>query len=103
MFPGTGLGNQLREVVKLIRLRSQIGPGRQVFFCSMGGFDTHTSQDYNHWALLSELSAALDAFYNATGGSGPVDAGHGLHAVGIRPHLAAQRHRHATTRGAATR
>ena len=66
VFPGTGLGNQLREVVKLIRLRSQIGPGRQVFFCSMGGFDTHTSQDYNHWALLSEMSAAMNAFYNAT-------------------------------------
>jgi len=66
VFPGSGLGNQLREVVKLIRLRSQIGPGRQVFFCSMGGFDTHTSQDYNHWALLSELSAGLTAFYNAT-------------------------------------
>lgn len=66
VFPGSGLGNQLREVVKLIRLRSQIGPGRQVFFCSMGGFDTHTSQDYNHWALLSELSAALGAFYAAT-------------------------------------
>lgn len=66
VFPGSGLGNQLREVVKLIRLRSQIGPGRQVFFCSMGGFDTHTSQDYNQWALLSELSAAVGAFYNAT-------------------------------------
>ena len=66
VFPGSGLGNQLREVVKLIRLRSQIGPGRQVFFCSMGGFDTHTSQDYNHWALLSEMSAAMNAFYNAT-------------------------------------
>ncbi len=52
--------------MKLIRLRSQIGPGRQVFFCSMGGFDTHTSQDYNHWALLSEMSAALNAFYSAT-------------------------------------
>ena len=32
----------------------------------MGGFDTHTSQDYNHWALLSEMSAAMNAFYNAT-------------------------------------
>ncbi len=66
VFPGTGLGNQMREVVKLIRLRSQIGPGRQVFFCSMGGFDTHTSQDGNHTALLAELANALSAFYNAT-------------------------------------
>lgn len=66
VFPGTGLGTQLREVVKLIRLRSQIGPGRQVFFCSMGGFDTHTSQDGSHTSLLTELSTGLAAFYAAT-------------------------------------
>lgn len=66
VFPGTGLGNQMREVVRLIRLRSQLGPGRQVFFCSMGGFDTHTSQIGNHAALLQELSGALGAFYLAT-------------------------------------
>ena len=66
VFPGTGLGNQLREVMKLIRLRSQIGPGRQVFFCSMGGFDTHTSQDGSHTGLLNELAGAMNAFYYAT-------------------------------------
>lgn len=66
VFPGTNLGTQLREVARLIKLRSQIGPGRQVFFCSMGGFDTHTGQSYNHWALLSEMSAAMSAFYAAT-------------------------------------
>ena len=66
VFPGTGLGTQLREVAKLIKLRSQIGPGRQVFFCSMGGFDTHTSQDFNHQSLLQQLSGAMAAFYIAT-------------------------------------
>jgi uncharacterized protein (DUF1501 family) len=66
VFPGTSIGTQLKEVAKLIKLRSQVGPGRQVFFCSMGGFDTHTSQDYNHWALLSQLSAGMAAFYIAT-------------------------------------
>ncbi len=66
VFPGTGLGTQLREVAKLIKMRSQVGPGRQVFFCSMGGFDTHTSQDGSHTNLLRELSAALGAFYYAT-------------------------------------
>jgi uncharacterized protein (DUF1501 family) len=65
-FPGTGLGNQLREVARLIKLRSQIGPGRQVFFCSFGGFDTHTSQDFNHQSLLQQLSQAMAAFYLAT-------------------------------------
>ncbi|MEZ5417567.1 MAG: DUF1501 domain-containing protein [Vicinamibacterales bacterium] len=62
VFPGTGLGNQLREVMKLIRLRSQLGPGRQVFFCSMGGFDTHTGQAGTHNGLLAELSGAMGAF-----------------------------------------
>lgn len=66
VFPGTGLGNQLREVMRLIRMRAQLGPGRQVFFCSMGGFDTHTNQVGNHAALLSELAGGLAAFYTAS-------------------------------------
>lgn len=65
-FPGTSLGNQLKEVARLIRIRSQMGPGRQVFFCSMGGFDTHSSQDWTHWNLLQQLSQALAAFASAT-------------------------------------
>ena len=94
VFPGTGLGTQLREVAKLIKLRSQIGPGRQVFFCSMGGFDTHTSQDFNHQSLLQQLSGAMAAFYLATEEIGLPNQRHRLHAVGVRPHAAAQRHRH---------
>jgi len=65
-FPGTGIGNQLQEITRLIRLRSQMGPGRQVFFCSLGGFDTHGGQDWQHWHLLNELSQALAAFYQAS-------------------------------------
>ena len=67
VFPGNSLGTQLRQVAQLIKLRSQIGPGRQVFFCSMNGFDTHTSQDGNHANLMRELSSAMAAFYLATG------------------------------------
>ncbi|MEP7116775.1 MAG: DUF1501 domain-containing protein [Acidobacteriota bacterium] len=66
VFPGNGLGTQLKQVAQLIKLRSQIGPGRQVFFCSMNGFDTHTSQDGNHSSLMRELSSAMGAFYLAT-------------------------------------
>lgn len=67
VFPGTGLGNQLQEVARLIRLRAQQGPGRQVFFCSLGGFDTHSAQDWQQWDLFIQLSQALDAFYHAMG------------------------------------
>lgn len=66
-FPGGQLGDQLKEITRLIRLRSQQGPGRQVFFCSLDGFDTHGSQDWQQWDLLKKLSQALDAFYHAMG------------------------------------
>lgn len=66
VFPGTGLGTQLREVMRLVRLRSQIGPGRQVFYCQMGGFDTHTGQFGTHDQLLAELAGAMRAFYDAS-------------------------------------
>lgn len=65
-FPNTSLGNQLREVARLIRVRSQMGPGRQVFFCSLGGFDTHSAQLGTHDNLLRNLSQSLSAFAYAT-------------------------------------
>lgn len=52
--------------MRLIRLRSQQGPGRQVFYCAWDGFDTHSSQDWQHWDLLAKLSQAMDAFYQAS-------------------------------------
>jgi uncharacterized protein (DUF1501 family) len=66
VFPSTSIGNQLKEVARLMRVRSQMGPGRQVFFCSMGGFDTHASQDFTHFNLLQQLSQGLFAFAMAT-------------------------------------
>ena len=66
MFPGTSLGNQLKQVAQIIKLRASTGMSRQVFFCSLGGFDTHGSQSWQHWSLLSQVSDALAAFYNAT-------------------------------------
>jgi len=48
-------------------VRQPLGLKRQVFFASIGGFDTHGEdqlQDQNE--LLGEISGALTAFYNAT-------------------------------------
>lgn len=70
VFPGTSIGNQLKEVARLIQLRAAMGPGRQVFFCSLDGFDLHSSQDWTHWYLLNQLAEALAAFYEATDAAG---------------------------------
>jgi uncharacterized protein (DUF1501 family) len=72
-FPQTELGNQLKEIARIISLRAQTGAGRQVFFASLGGFDTHGGQAYQHWSLLQQVSQAMAALYNATAEMGIAD------------------------------
>lgn len=72
-FPGTSLGNQLQQVAKIIKIRTSTGLSRQVFFCLIGGFDTHSSQSWQHWDLLRQVSEAVAAFYNATAELGVAD------------------------------
>jgi uncharacterized protein (DUF1501 family) len=65
-FPATSLSNQLRMVARLIAARTNLGMQRQIFFCSVGGYDTHGDQLNGQANLLTELSQALNAFYAAT-------------------------------------
>ena len=79
-FPTSSLGNQLRMVARLIEARgpSELNMKRQIFFVSVGGYDTHTAQVANngateadrilgsHTNLLNEVSEALFAFQRAT-------------------------------------
>ena len=54
-----GLAQQLQTVVKVISARNAIGVKRQVFFVSMGGFDTHDNQNMNQADLLARISHAI--------------------------------------------
>jgi uncharacterized protein (DUF1501 family) len=65
-FPNSYLGAQLRTIAKLIAARTTLGFRRQVFFCGIGGFDTHGDQATEQPPLLQQLSQGLNAFYNAT-------------------------------------
>jgi uncharacterized protein (DUF1501 family) len=81
-FPTSNLGNQLRMIARLIQARNFVSqdpqaPGamnnaRQVFFASIGGYDTHDTQVVSgntttgqHANLLTELSNAMFAFQKA--------------------------------------
>ena len=75
-FPSTGLGNQLKMVARMIAGRNSLKMKRQIFFVSVGGYDTHTSQVGNganpnnplfgsHANLLNELSECIYAFQSA--------------------------------------
>ena len=66
VFPATSIGQQLQEIAKLIQVRDKLQMNRQIFFCSLGGFDTHTVELTTHNTLYSQLSPALAAFYQAT-------------------------------------
>jgi uncharacterized protein (DUF1501 family) len=67
VFPNTGLGQQFQMIARLIRVRAALGLKRQVFFASIGGFDTHgDDQLQRQTELLGSISGAVTAFYNAT-------------------------------------
>jgi uncharacterized protein (DUF1501 family) len=77
-FPATSLGNQLKQIAKLIKIKDNLGLKRQIFFCSLGGFDTHTNEtgtdptmpgggggaSGSQGSLLTQLSQAMRAFYD---------------------------------------
>lgn len=72
------LAAQLRSVANMISARNALGVKRQIFFVSLGGFDTHGDQfkgsntpttpilSGQHADLLKQLDEALTWFYNWT-------------------------------------
>ena len=79
-FPTTGIGNQLKQVAKLIKIKDTLGMHRQIFFCSLGGFDTHTNETNTdptqpnnaggQGNLLTQFSQAARAFNDEMGFQG---------------------------------
>lgn len=76
-FPTSSLGQQLKMAARLIAARGAFNMNRQIFFCSTGGFDTHTNQvTFNangsvtpttgtHANLLNDISECAYAFQRA--------------------------------------
>ncbi len=73
-FPTSGLGNQLKMIARLIQARNGFEMKRQIFFCSVGGYDTHTAQvtlnpldttTGTHATLLNDISDCMYAFQRA--------------------------------------
>ena len=65
VFPGTGLGQQLLQVAKIIQVRGALGMDRQIFFASMGGYDNHSNLIQDQDPLLLQLDGAMGAFQSA--------------------------------------
>ena len=69
------LAQQLQIVARMIHASSEVGvqAGRQVFFVSMGGFDTHDLQNRNHADLMAKLAHALRYFDTTLGAIGALN------------------------------
>jgi uncharacterized protein (DUF1501 family) len=66
-FQATDIGTQLGQVAKLIQVRASLGASRQIFFCSQGGYDTHSNQLAQQVTLYGNLANALGDFDQAMG------------------------------------
>lgn len=60
------LATQLAAVARLIKG----GLGTKVYMVSLGSFDTHANQRYQHQSLLQDLSSSIKAFYEDLGSGG---------------------------------
>jgi len=68
-FPNTTVGQQLRQIAIAIAARNALGHDRrQLFYAQVGGnaYDTHGAQLTAQANLLSDLDAAMSAFYATT-------------------------------------
>jgi uncharacterized protein (DUF1501 family) len=69
-----GLAVQLQTVARIMAARGGLGAQRQVFFVSMGGFDTHDNQNRAQADLLARLSHAIGYFDTTLGTLGLRDS-----------------------------
>jgi uncharacterized protein (DUF1501 family) len=64
------LAQQLRVVARMIAQRDVLGAKKQVFFVSLGGFDTHDNQLVTQPALHTQIADALAYFQASVDGLG---------------------------------
>jgi uncharacterized protein (DUF1501 family) len=72
-FPPTGIGNQLKQVARMIKKRNDLNVRRQIFFVQINGFDTHRQQVSSHSSLLSQTSQAMRCLYDEMVAQGLAD------------------------------
>ncbi|MFN0278240.1 MAG: DUF1501 domain-containing protein [Pyrinomonadaceae bacterium] len=69
-FPNTSIGNQLKQVARLIKKKNDLNVNRQIFYVQIGGFDHHEYELTGQVSLFSQFSQAMRAFYDEMGAQG---------------------------------
>jgi uncharacterized protein (DUF1501 family) len=110
-FPNTGLGNQMRNVARMIAARQALGAKRQVFHVSIGGFDQHSGLINGHGGRMTELANAVSAFISprrasiadsVTSFTASISAARSIRTARFRPWLGSASLRSAVKGGSCT-
>ena len=73
-FPTSNFGNQMKQIAAIIAARDGLSQNkRQIFFASLGGFDTHDNQLNTHPNLMRTLSDGLAALHASLAAQGLSD------------------------------
>ena len=65
-FPTGNFGSQMKQIATIIAARNDLSQNkRQIFFASIGGFDTHDAQLTYHPNLMKTLNDGLAALYKS--------------------------------------
>lgn len=74
-FPTGGFGSQMKQIAAIIAARDGLSQNkRQIFFASLGGFDTHDNQLGTHPNLMKTLNDGLAALYASLNAQGLADS-----------------------------
>lgn len=65
VFPGDQISRQMQSVAETIKIQQFLNVSRQMFYVSVGGWDTHRVQSVSLTSLHSQLAAAMSAFRDA--------------------------------------
>jgi uncharacterized protein (DUF1501 family) len=68
------LAQQLQTVARIMAARGGLGVNRQVFFVSLGGFDTHDNQNRTQADLMARISHGINYFDTVLGNLGLRDS-----------------------------
>ena len=59
-FPETSMGDQMRQVAKLVKLRGETGSERDGFLTALGGWDSH-NKDITETGKITQIDEAIAA------------------------------------------
>jgi uncharacterized protein (DUF1501 family) len=68
-----GLAYQMQAIARMVAAAPGLGVQRQVFFASLGSFDTHQNENQSQPVLLAEVAQALSYFDTLLSNVGGVD------------------------------